>query len=88
VEVKKAGRYRIDAMYSHDFPHAGRQLLTLHYKQGNNLAYFDFMPEDKQGERASNPRLNHCQLTGDLQSTTIEWNRFQDRATYVWRLFR
>ncbi len=26
------------------FPQAGRQLLTLHYKQGNNLAYFDFVP--------------------------------------------
>ena len=24
------------------FPKAGLQLLTLHYKQGNNLAYFDF----------------------------------------------
>lgn len=25
------------------FPQAGLQLLTLHYKQGNNLAYFDFV---------------------------------------------
>ena len=24
------------------FPEAGQQLLTLHYGQGNNLAYFDF----------------------------------------------
>jgi hypothetical protein len=40
------------------FPQAGRQLLTLHYKQGNNLAYFDFVPEDEQGERASNPHLD------------------------------
>jgi hypothetical protein len=26
------------------FPQAGLQLLTLHYKKGNNLAYFDFVP--------------------------------------------
>jgi hypothetical protein len=26
------------------FPEAGRQLLTLQYKKGNNLAYFDFVP--------------------------------------------
>jgi hypothetical protein len=26
------------------FPQAGRQLLTLRYKKGNNLAYFDFLP--------------------------------------------
>lgn len=26
------------------FPKAGLQLLTLHYKKGNNLAYFDFIP--------------------------------------------
>jgi hypothetical protein len=93
VDVKKAGRYKIVAMYSHtantiqfslnnqpaadcklpvdpwtqfpdrhdpdwmmyhswnraecgeiEFPKAGRQLLTLHYKTGNNLAYFDFVP--------------------------------------------
>ena len=93
VDVKKAGRYKIAAMYSHtantiqfslnnqpaadcklpvdpwtqfpdrhdpdwmmyhswnraecgeiEFPKAGRQLLTLHYKTGNNLAYFDFVP--------------------------------------------
>ena len=29
-----------------NFPHTGLQLLTLHYKKGNNLAYFDFVPED------------------------------------------
>lgn len=29
------------------FPQAGLQLLTLHYKQGNNLAYFDFIPQNK-----------------------------------------
>ena len=28
-----------------NFPDTGRQLLTLHYKKGNNLAYFDFVPE-------------------------------------------
>ena len=28
-----------------DFPEAGIQLLTLHYGKGNNLAYFDFIPE-------------------------------------------
>jgi hypothetical protein len=28
------------------FPHAGRQLLTFHYKKGNNFAYFDFVPAD------------------------------------------
>ncbi len=28
------------------FPRAGRQLLTLRYKKGNNLAYFDFVPEN------------------------------------------
>jgi hypothetical protein len=93
VDVKKPGRYKIVAMYSHtpntvqfslnnqpaadcklpvdpwtqfpdrhdpdwmiyhawnraecgeiDFPKAGPQLLTLHYKTGNNLAYFDFIP--------------------------------------------
>ncbi len=93
VDVKKAGRYKIVAMYSHTpntvqfslnnqpaadcklpvdpwtqfpdrhdpewmiscnlepcrmqrnrIPQAGRQLLTLHYKTGNNLAYFDFVP--------------------------------------------
>ena len=27
-----------------EFPKAGRQVLTLHYKTGNNLAYFDFVP--------------------------------------------
>jgi hypothetical protein len=32
------------------FPQAGRQLLTLHYRQGNNLAYFDFVPA---GEKTS-----------------------------------
>ncbi len=97
VEVKKAGRYRIVAMYSHTaqtirfllnnkpaadcklpidpagqfplekypdwivwhiwtkadcgeihFPQAGRQLLTLHYGHGNNLAYFDFEPADEK----------------------------------------
>ena len=96
VDVKKAGRYRIIAMYSHTaqtiqfslndqpaadctlpldpwtlypdrhdpawmifhtwnkadcgeitFPKKGLQLLTLHYKQGNNLAYFDFVPVEK-----------------------------------------
>jgi len=96
VDVKKAGRYKIVAMYSHTaqtvqfslnnqpaadctlpldpwtlypdrhdpewmiyhtwnkadcgeitFPQKGLQLLTLHYKQGNNLAYFDFIPMDK-----------------------------------------
>jgi len=96
VEVKKAGTYKIAAMYSYTaqtisfslngkpaadcklpldpttqfpmkeypdwvvwhiwnkaecgeikFPQAGRQLLTLHYKHGNNLAYFDFVPADK-----------------------------------------
>jgi hypothetical protein len=26
------------------FPQAGLQLLTLHYRKGNNLAYFDFVP--------------------------------------------
>jgi len=30
------------------FPHAGRQLLTLHYKKGNNLAYFEFAPGRKK----------------------------------------
>ncbi len=93
VDVKKAGTYRIVAMYSNlaqtisfslnnepaadcklpvdtakdfplqkypdwivwhiwnkadcgeiTFPQTDRQLLTLHYKQGNNLAYFDFVP--------------------------------------------
>jgi hypothetical protein len=93
VEVKKAGTYRIVAMYSNlgqtiqfslnqkpaadcrlpvdtpkqfpvpnapdwlvwhiwnkadcgeiTFPQAGLQLLTLHYRRGNNLAYFDFVP--------------------------------------------
>jgi hypothetical protein len=93
VDVKKAGRYKIVAMYSHTaqtiqfslnnrpaadcilpldpwslypdrhdpawmifhtwnkadcgeitFPKKGLQLLTLHDKQGNNLAYFDFIP--------------------------------------------
>ena len=88
VDVKKAGTYRIVAMYSntpqtvgfslndkpaaectlpayplwHDpdwmvwhtwntadcgkitFPQAGLHLLTLHYKSGNNFAYFDFVP--------------------------------------------
>ena len=29
------------------FPEAGRQLLTLRYKRGNNLAYFDFVPAEK-----------------------------------------
>jgi len=95
VEVKRAGRYRIVALYSNlsqtiqfslnnqsaaecklpvdtskdfplqnypdwivwhiwnkadcgeiNFPQKGRQLLTLHYKKGNNLAYFDFLPAD------------------------------------------
>jgi hypothetical protein len=30
-----------------EFPQTGRQLLTLQYKKGNNLAYFDFVEEDK-----------------------------------------
>jgi hypothetical protein len=91
VDVKKAGTYKIVALYSnvgqtiqfslndkpavdcrlpefplwHDpdwtiwhtwnkadcgeitFPQAGLQLLTLHYKVGNNLAYFDFVPSGK-----------------------------------------
>ncbi len=96
VDVRKAGTYRIVAMYSHiaqtinfslnnrpaaecklpldpttqfsmknypdwevwhfwnkadcgeiNFPGAGLQLLTLHYKRGNNLAYFDFLPTEK-----------------------------------------
>jgi hypothetical protein len=96
VDVKKAGTYKIVAMYSYmaqtihfslnekpaaecklpldpttqfamkdypdwlvwhfwnkaecgeiDFPQAGTQLLTLHYKHGNNLAYFDFVPVEK-----------------------------------------
>jgi hypothetical protein len=29
------------------FPRAGLQLLTLHYRHGNNLAYFDFVPVEK-----------------------------------------
>ncbi len=98
VNVKKAGRYRIVAMYSYtaqtisfslngkpaadcklpldpttqfpmkeypdwvvwhiwnkadcgeiNFPQADLQLLTLHYKHGNNLAYFDFILADKMG---------------------------------------
>jgi hypothetical protein len=28
------------------FPQAGLQLLTLHYKSGNNFAYFDFVPAE------------------------------------------
>lgn len=93
VDVKKAGMYKIVAMYSHvaqtiqfslngvpaadcklpvdpakevdlkglpdwvvwhvwnkaecgtiTFPQVGLQLLTLHIKQGNNFAYFDFLP--------------------------------------------
>jgi hypothetical protein len=28
-------------------PEPGRQLLTLHYKSGNNLDYFDFLPAGK-----------------------------------------
>jgi len=108
VEVTRAGRYRIVAMYSHIaqtvtfslngkdaaecklpidpstqismkdypdwmvwhvwnkaecgeiyFPQAGRQLLTLHYRQGNNLAYFDFVSEGKNstsaGEKSQKP---------------------------------
>jgi hypothetical protein len=96
VDVKRAGQYRIVAMYSHTaqtvnfslnnkpaaecklpldpttqfsmkdypdwevwhfwnkadcgeiyFPQSGPQLLTLHYKRGNNLAYFDFVSTDK-----------------------------------------
>jgi hypothetical protein len=96
VDVQKAGKYKIVAMYSYtaqtinfslnnkpaaecklpidttkqfpidaypewivwhiwnkaecgeiSFPQPGRQLLTLNYKHGNNLAYFDFVPEDK-----------------------------------------
>lgn len=96
VDVKKAGRYKIIAMYSYtaqtinfslndkpaaecklpldpttqfsmkdypewlvwhfwnkaecgeiNFPQPGMQLLTLHYKHGNNLAYFDFVPAGK-----------------------------------------
>jgi hypothetical protein len=96
VDVKRAGTYRIVAMYSYtaqtisfslndkpaadcklpldpttrfsiweypewmvwhiwnkadcgeiNFPRAGLQVLTLHYKHGNNLAYFDFAPADK-----------------------------------------
>lgn len=27
------------------FPNTGLQLLTLHYKKGNDLAYFDFASE-------------------------------------------
>jgi hypothetical protein len=30
-----------------NFPGAGLQLLTLHYRRGNNLAYFDFLPTEK-----------------------------------------
>ncbi|HEX4019842.1 MAG TPA: hypothetical protein VHX63_01750 [Acidobacteriaceae bacterium] len=95
VYVKKAGTYRIIAMYSNvgqtiyfslnnkraasctlpsyplrhepdwmiwhtwnkadcgeiSFPKTGLQLLTLHYKQGNNLAYFDFVPVDEHGSK-------------------------------------
>ncbi len=95
VDVKKAGKYRIVALYSYtaqtigfslnnqpaadcklpldpttkfsmkdypdwqvwhfwnkadcgeiSFPQPGLALLTLHYKHGNNLAYFDFVPVD------------------------------------------
>jgi hypothetical protein len=95
VDVKKAGTYKIIAMYSYtaqtidfslnekpaaecklpldpttrfsmkdypdwlvwhfwnkaecgeiSFPQAGPQLLTLHYKRANNLAYFDFVPAE------------------------------------------
>jgi len=95
VDVKKAGKYKIVAMYSNraqtiqfllnggaatdcklpvdvytqfsienypewikwhiwnkaecgeiQFPQAGQQLLTLRYKEGNNLAYFDFVSAD------------------------------------------
>ena len=96
VDVKRAGRYKIDVLYSHvaqtiqfslnnkpaakctmpletgnlyperhdpawmvfhtwnkadcgeiAFPESGLQLLTLYYKKGNNLAYFDFVPAGK-----------------------------------------
>ena len=99
VDVKKAGRYKIIAMYTHvaqtihfslndqpaadcvlpldpwtlypnrhdpawmvfhtwnkadcgeiTFPKKGLQLLTLHYKTGNNLAYFDFVPVDDKSK--------------------------------------
>jgi hypothetical protein len=30
------------------FSQAGRQLLTLHYSNGNNLAYFEFVPAGKK----------------------------------------
>jgi hypothetical protein len=30
------------------FPQAGRQLLTLHYGHGSNLAYFDFAPMEER----------------------------------------
>jgi hypothetical protein len=47
VNVKKAGTYKILALYGNEtitFSEAGLQLLTLHYNKGNNFAYFDFAP--------------------------------------------
>ena len=40
------------------FAQAGRQLLTLHYKQGNNLAYFDFVPEPQNSVATEKPSQN------------------------------
>jgi hypothetical protein len=40
------------------FPQAGRQLLTLHYRQGNNLAYFDFVPEPQNSVATEKPSQN------------------------------
>ncbi len=88
VDVKSAGRYRIQVLYSNkantlqldlngrsadqcklpfdtgywhtwnkadcgeiEFPEKGKQLLTLHYNTGNNLACIDFVPvEENPGE--------------------------------------
>ncbi len=130
VEVRKAGTYRIAAMYSHTpqtiqfwlnnkpaadcklpidpagqfplqtypdwivwhiwnkadcgeihFPQAGRQLLTVRYGHGSNLAYFDFEPADGKvaeavREKIKPRRVRHPALLLRLESSARNSSRY------------
>jgi hypothetical protein len=45
-----------------NFPQTGRQLLTLHYGHGSNLAYFDFKPAAEKAAEAFLARPHNLSL--------------------------
>ncbi|MDR3738973.1 MAG: GDSL-type esterase/lipase family protein [Terracidiphilus sp.] len=55
-----------------DFPEPGRQLLTLHYKTGNNLAYFDFLPIAANAESSKAAASGRTTVPGNGSEISYE----------------